>query len=65
MTYITGGWISCCTHFAGVLWEWQLELNSGNAEVVPRAVLLGFGRPDLSVSEGQVAVPDLRVTANG
>lgn len=53
---IAGGWISCCTHFAGVLWEWQLELDSGDAEVVPRAVLLDFGQPDLSVSEGQVAV---------
>ena len=53
---IAGGWISCCTHFAGVLWEWRLELDSGDAEVVSRAVLLDFGQPDLSVSKGQVAV---------
>ena len=46
--------LCCC--FAGVLWEWRLELDPGDAEVLPRAALLDLGPPDLSVSDGQVTL---------
>jgi hypothetical protein len=47
--------------FVGVLWEWQLELDPGDVEVIPWAALLEFGPPDLSASEGQVTFPTASV----
>jgi hypothetical protein len=43
--------MSSRNHAVGVLWEWQLDLEPGDVEVLPRAALLGFGPPDLSVSK--------------
>lgn len=50
-------WFSCCciaSCFTGVLWEWHLELEPGDVEVIPRSALLDFGPPNLSKSAAEV-----------